>query len=469
LHDVKNYRPISILPSLFKVFEKLIHKHLYSYFETNNLLYNHNSRFRKYHSTTSNILEVTHTLLVAKDSGCSSRVVFLDISKAFDKVFHSALLFKLRQLGVSGSVYNLLKSYLSGRSQFVRLGDFRSDHLHTNCGTPQGSVLGPLLFLVYVNDIGTNIKSSVSLFADDTILLCPSKNPRTLHTMLSNDLCQLEMWSDLWSVTFNAAKTEALTITNNPSLHPPLRFCNQALNETTSHKHQGLIFHRSLTWHLHISTLHHRAMSIVHALKKIKNFLPRYSLLVLYRAYVLPIVDYGDIIFDNCTTTNSNLLEGVQTAAAKIILGCLKTTSHEIILKDLGLTSLFIRRQLHILKAFRAILFGPCPSFLSTLAPKFFKNLSNYSSRFHTNVQLSSCETHSLHNSFFHKGTKLWNSLHTYLHNLSSRQFCFKVSDLFLTKKTNAWHLHGCNTNATAILCMLRLGHSKLNIDGRYN
>jgi len=128
LHDVNNHNPISILPSLSKVFEKLIHKHLYSYFETNNLLYNSNSGFRKYHSTTSNILEVTHKLLTAKDSGCSSRIVFLDISKAFDKVIHSALLFKLRQLGVTGSLYTLLQSYLSRRSQFVRLGDFRSDH-----------------------------------------------------------------------------------------------------------------------------------------------------------------------------------------------------------------------------------------------------------------------------------------------------------------------------------------------------
>jgi len=237
--------------------------------------------------------------------------------------------------------------------------------------------------------------------------------------MLSNDLRQLEMWSDLWSVTFNAAKTEVVTITNNPSLRPPLRFCNQALNETTSHKHLGLIFHRSLTWHLHISTLHHRAMSILNALKKIKNSLPRYALLVLYRAYVLPIVDYGDIIFDNCTTTDPNLLESIQTPAAKIILGCLRTTSHEVILKYLGLTPLFIRHQFHILKTFRAILLGKFPSFLSTLASKCLKNLSDYSSRFHTNVQLPSSKTYSLHNSFFHKGSKLWNSLPTSLHNLS--------------------------------------------------
>jgi len=140
------------------------------------------------------------------------------------------------------------------------------------------------------------------------------------YYMLYNDLRQLEMWSDLWSVTFNASKTEVLTNTSNPSLHPPVRFCNQALNETTSHKHLGLIFHRSLTWHLDISALHHRAMSIINALKKIKNFLPRYSLLVLHCAYVLPIVHYGDIISDNCTTTDSNLLESIQTAAAKIIL-----------------------------------------------------------------------------------------------------------------------------------------------------
>ena len=133
------------------------------------------------------------------------------------------------------------------------------------------------------------------------------------------------------------------------------------------------------------------------------------------------------------------------------------------------LTPLFVRRPVHILKAFRTMIFGPCQSFIYAPAPKCFKNLSDYSSRLDVNVQLPSCKTHSVHNYFFHKGSKLWNSLPIALRSLSSRQFCSKVSDLCLTKETTVWHLHGCNTNATAILCMLRLGHSKLNIDDHCN
>jgi len=129
-------------------------------------------------------------------------------------------------------------------------------------------------------------------------------------------------------------------------------------------------------------------MSIHNALKKIKNFPPRYALLVLYRAYVLPIVDYGDIIFDNFTTTDSNLLESVQTAAAKIILGCLKTTSHEIILKDLGLTPLFVCRQFHILKAFRAILLDHAHRSYLPLLQNFLKI---FPTTLHVSIQTFNC------------------------------------------------------------------------------
>jgi len=194
---ISNYRPIAILPSVSKVFENIIHNHLYTYLESNDLLFSRNSCFRKHHSTTSNLLEVSHGLLHAKDNGYSSRVVFLDISKAFDKVVHSGLLLKLQQLGVSGSFFNLMESYLLGRSQFVQISNAKSDILHTNCGVPQGSILGPLLFQVHVNDISKNIKSSISLFADDTVLPYSSKCPYNLHRILSSDLKTSQSWADL--------------------------------------------------------------------------------------------------------------------------------------------------------------------------------------------------------------------------------------------------------------------------------
>ena len=188
------------------MFEKLLHKHVYSYLEYHKLLIPNNSGFRKKHSTLTSLLSTCHSLYRAYDSNLSSRVVFLDISKAFDRVDHTCLIFKLQQLGIVGSFLNLLSSYLFRRSQVVLLGCSRSDLKYTNCGVPQGSVLGPLLFLIYVNDIATNIKASISLFADDTTLFYSDKCPVHLHSVLTQDLCTLHHWSVLWNVAFNPQK-----------------------------------------------------------------------------------------------------------------------------------------------------------------------------------------------------------------------------------------------------------------------
>ena len=203
-YDETNYRPIALLPSLSKVFEpialllylKLVHKHLYSYLESNNFLTHRNSGFRKKHSTLTSLLKTTHDIYLAHDHKLSSRIVFLDISKAFDRIVHTSLLFKLKQLGIVGSLLNLITSYLENRSQVVHSNGSTSEICYTNCGVPQGSVLGPLLFLIYVNDISDNIQSSISLFADDTTLYFSSKFPKHLHLVLSEDLLTLGKWSD---------------------------------------------------------------------------------------------------------------------------------------------------------------------------------------------------------------------------------------------------------------------------------
>ena len=167
---VNNYRPISLLPILGKVFEKVIYNSLFKYLLNNQLLSENQSGFRKGDSCVSQLISITHNIYKAFDGNPSleTRGVFLDISKAFDKVWHKALLFKLKSYGVEGKAYKILKDYLSNRKQRVLLNGQFSSWLPINAGVPQGSVLGPLLFLIYINDLSDNLISESKLFADDT-------------------------------------------------------------------------------------------------------------------------------------------------------------------------------------------------------------------------------------------------------------------------------------------------------------
>ena len=169
---VKNYRPISLLPICGKMFEKLTFNSLYLYLNSNNLITPNQSGFRPGDSCSNQLLFLINEIHKAFEDPKSLevRAVFLDISKAFDKVWHDGLLFKLKQNGVSGKLLKFFESYLHNRKQRVSLNGFNSDYAEIESGVPQGSVLGPLLFLVYINDLEKNIKSNVKFFADETML-----------------------------------------------------------------------------------------------------------------------------------------------------------------------------------------------------------------------------------------------------------------------------------------------------------
>ena len=209
-----------------KVFEKLVHKYIYGYLTGNNLLIANNSGFKHGDCAINQLVKLSDTILKSLDQGKEVRMVFLDAAKAFDKVWHAGLLFKLKQLGIEGSILNWIESYLSDRSQSVVINGSRSEILPLQAGVPQGSVLGPLLFLVYVNDINRDITSNISLFADDTSLFDIVHNPELTAQKLNEDLAKLQVWAAKWQVTFNPSKTEVITFSNKRKLinHPPTIF-----------------------------------------------------------------------------------------------------------------------------------------------------------------------------------------------------------------------------------------------------
>ena len=189
----KNYRPISLLPICGKIFEKLIYNSLFKYIQDNNLLVNCQSGFLAGDSCISQLLSITHDIYKAFDGTPSLEVrgVFLDISKAFDRVWHEGLLFKLKRFGINGPLFLLLQDYLKNRHQRVVLNGQSSEWAEIKAGVPQGSVLGPLLFLVYINDLPDGLESNAKLFADDTSIFSVVKDPNESCNKLNNDLLKI--------------------------------------------------------------------------------------------------------------------------------------------------------------------------------------------------------------------------------------------------------------------------------------
>ena len=197
---VKNYRPISLLPICGKIFEKIIFEHLYAYLNEHQLITKHQSGFRPGDGTTNQLLYLVneiHNCFENKKS-IEVRAVFLDISKAFDKVWHEGLIFKLKQNSVSGSLLGLLTDYLHDRHQRVVLDGSHSEYSRINYGVHQGSVHGPLLFLIYINDLENNIQSNVKFYVDDTMLYSIVHDPVISAAELNRDLDTICQWDLVW-------------------------------------------------------------------------------------------------------------------------------------------------------------------------------------------------------------------------------------------------------------------------------
>ena len=315
---VSNHRPISLLSNLDKVLERLVFKHLHNHFVDNNILTPFQSGFTPGDSTVNQLTYLYNTLCHALDSGKEVRVIFCDISEAFDRVWHAGLVHKLQAAEISGSLLQWLINYLSNRKQRVVLPGVQSKRNFIYAGVPQGSILGPLLFLLYKYDIVVDIRSSIRLFADDTSLYIIVDNPDHAAQLLNADQEKITKWAETWLVKFNPGKTESLLISRKTSgpTHPPVFMLNQEINEVDKHKYLGIVLSDDCSWHHHINYIKEKARARINIMRKLKFLLDRKSLETIYISFIRPVIEYADTTWDNCTQNDKQELEKIQLEAA---------------------------------------------------------------------------------------------------------------------------------------------------------
>ena len=217
------------------------------------------------------------------DEGLEVRFIFFDISKAFDKVWHKGLIFKLKRAGIHGKLLAWFSHYLCNRCQRVVLPGCQSNTKHFNAGVPQGSVLGPLLFLVYINDIVEDIESGINLFAGDTSLSLVVRNPSDAGMTLQDDINKINNSAELWLVKFNPVKSESLVISRKVSkpVHPNLDMSNTPIPNVQTHKHLGIHLSSDSSWDYHITNIVQKAWKRINVMRQLKNRLDRKSLQVI--------------------------------------------------------------------------------------------------------------------------------------------------------------------------------------------
>ena len=284
--DTNNYRPISLLSNISKIIEKVMYTRLYSFLENNNILYKYQFGFRNNHSTNHALIEITESIREACDNGMFTCGVYLDFKKAFDTVNQDILLAKLDHYGIRGVTNNWFRSFLCGRTQCTSIDGNNSSLGAITHGVPQGSVLGPLLFVLFINDFHKSVKTSkVHHFADDTNLLLTGNSLKKINKLINHDLTLACKWLRANKISLNTSKTEIIIFrpkrkTIGKSLN--FRISGQKINISKTVKYLGVILEEHLEWNVYINNLILKLNRAIGLLSKIRHYVPKFLLRTLY-------------------------------------------------------------------------------------------------------------------------------------------------------------------------------------------
>ena len=413
-----NYRPISVLSCINKIFEKIISKRIYNFLEKYNILYEFQYGFRQGHSTSHALVEIVDKIKFAMDNNEMTCGIFLDLSKAFDTVNHEILLNKLDHYGIRGPTLKLLKSYLSNRKQFVKIGKFKSELRQISCGVPQGSVLGPLLFILYINDLHKACSlGNTRIFADDTNIFFKCKNTDEITSKGNEIMLHLNKWFIANKLTLNSEKSNFVIFRSNrkgiTNLPEEIKFENSTIKRAKSVKYLGVILDEHLNWNEHISDVCNKLKRYFKTFYCIRRYIKIEQIKTIYYALIYSRINYGITVYGSANKTKLARIQTLQNKLLKVLLA-----------KRYRYSTNHLHNELNILKVSdisKVDTLTFVHNYFNNKLPKVFNNYYNVFSNIH-NINTRESDKHILisrHNSNFGhstmkiRGAKLWNTTDT--------------------------------------------------------
>ena len=432
----ENYRPISLLSCIDKLFEKLLHKRFMDFIKKYEIIILEQFGFLPKHSTTHALIEVIDTIRKTIDNGEYALGIYLDLKKAFDTVDHKILLSKLEHYGFRGHTNNFLKSYLSGRHQFTVVNGKKSSTNSIETGVPQGSVLGPLLFIVYINDIINCITDGkTTLFADDTSILLRDKNLNELKRKSEKTLKDVYDWLVSNKLTLSWEKTFFViyhspkrSINNLNELH----VYNNSVKRVKSVKYLGMTIDETLSWNNHVTHICNLLSRNFHLFYNIRNILPNHLKKTLYYSLVYSHVQYGIELYGACRKNLLNKPQTLQNKLLKVLYNLPFRTDTNYLHSSLNILKVKDIYKMNILKfVYDSINHTSIKQFHNYY--RFQHTIHNRNLRQNNRLYPDRVRTKYGESTLHYSGTKIWNTLHQKIRScpsMNTLKKAFRISCL---------------------------------------